>query len=186
MRRLILLLALLAVPLSAGDRFSYAYARPSGNATISKGSLEQVLKLRKRYSGEYLWARLDGREYLIRDAALLSQVRVAFVPLEKLNVPQRALEAKKDPIERRAEQLEDEIDQLTDRDEDDDDLTAAEENRLHVLRSKLRETNRELRVYEQQEQALDEKEEALEVVFDAEIERIVKAAVRNGLVERVR
>jgi Skp family chaperone for outer membrane proteins len=185
MRRLILLL-LLAVPLLAGDRFSYAYSRPSGNATISKGSLEQVLKLRKRYTGEYLWARLDGRQYLIRDASALAEVRRAFVPLQQLEPYERALEAKMKPFEDQEERLESELDDLTDRDEDDDDLTAAEEARVRTLRAELRKLRLDLRAFEAEERELDEKEEALEVVFDAEVERIVKRAIRTGVAERLK
>ncbi|HUP60609.1 MAG TPA: hypothetical protein VNA69_09350 [Thermoanaerobaculia bacterium] len=179
-----ILLLLFTLPLFA-DNFSYVYSRAEGSATISRGSLKEVLRLKERFTGTYLWARLDGREYLIRDAAALAQVRTAFVPMEALRPPQRALHAKMRPIERRVDRLEREIDSITDRD-DDEELTDADRERLHVLKRDLREARRELRVYEDEERKLDEREEVLEKVFDAEIERIVKQAVRRGVAERVR
>lgn len=178
-----LLLLLLALPLHAGDKFSYVYQRADDSATISRGSLEEILRLKRRFTGTYLWARVDGRAYLIRDAAALAEMRKAFAPLEALTPHQRALRVKMKPVEQRRDRLERELDDLSDR---DDELTDAEHARMRELEQALRALEPELRKYEAQERDLDEREEALERVFDQEVERIVRRAVRAGVAERVR
>jgi len=187
MRRTILASALLAAVLSvsAGQRFSYVFARSDGsNITLTHGSLEDVLRLQKRFSGAYLWASRDGRQYLIRDAAVLDEVRRAAAGLEALGTEQRALDTKMKPVERRHERLERELDALTDR-EDDEDETPAERARIRELENQLRDLERELRPYENQERRLENRERDLERVFDAEVERIVERAIRNGTAGRV-
>jgi hypothetical protein len=186
MRRLILisLLVMTALSVSAKQRFSYVYTRgSSAHISISKGSLEEILRLRKRYSGAYLWARIDGLEYLIRDAATLDEVRRAGSGLEALEPEQRALHNRMKPLERKEERLEDELDGLYD---DDDEIhTVAERSRIRELEVELRAVERELKAFEKDEERLDRREEALERVFDAEVERIVERAVRKGVAERV-
>jgi hypothetical protein len=185
MRRMILLL-LLALPLFAADRFSYVYSRPEGSDTISRGSLEEVVRLKKHFgNGAYLWARLDGTEYMIRDAAVLDEVRVALRPLDALRPQQRSLQAKMHPLEQREERLESEMDAITDRRDDGERMSADDEARLDDLRRDLRDVRRELRVYEAEERTLDRREDELDKVFDAEIERIVRQAVRSGAARRL-
>ncbi|HJQ39162.1 MAG TPA: hypothetical protein VKB93_18645 [Thermoanaerobaculia bacterium] len=184
MRRIILLL-LLALTAGAEQRFSYVYTRDSAsNWTISRGDLQDIVKLKKRYSGGYVWARVDGREYLIRDGAVLDEVRRAARPLELLEPEQRAIAHRIKPIERQQEKLEDELDELTDK-EDDEELTAADHVRIRELRSQIRELERQLRPLEQEERQIDQREEELDQVFDDEVERIVKRAIRLGTAERV-
>jgi DNA repair exonuclease SbcCD ATPase subunit len=184
MRRLILLL-LLAVTASAGDRFPYVYSRDSSKHwTISRGNVEDIVRLTKRYSGAFVWARVDGREYLIRDAAVLDEVRRAARPLEELEPAQRSIERRMKPVERQQEKLEDELDQLTDK-ADDEALTAADHARIRDLRSQIRDLERQLHPLEQEERQIDEREEELDRVFDDEVERIVKRAIRLGTAERV-
>lgn len=189
MRRILLLslllLSLLAVTAFAGDRFRYVYSYgpDSQVVALTHGSLEDVVRLQKRFSGVYLWASLDGRDYLIRDAALLDELRRAHAPIEALTPGMKALQNKMRPLERRQERLEDEYDKLSDA--DDDDLTAAERDRMRQLRGQLRDIERELRGYEQEEQRLDRREEELDVVFDDAVEQIVRRAIRNGLAKRL-
>lgn len=184
MRRLILIL-LLALSVSAEQRFSYVYTKDSaGNWTIARGNVDDIVRLKKRYNGAYVWARVDGREYLIRDAATLDEVRRAAGPLQELEPQQRSIARRIKPLERQQEKLEDELDELTDRD-DDERLTAAEHARIRDLRSQIRELERQLRPLEQEERQIDRREEELDRVFDDEIERIVKRAIRLGTAERV-
>jgi len=186
MRRLILisLLVMTALSLGAKQRFTYVYTRASdGHMSISKGSLDEILRLRKRYTGAYLWARIDGREYLMRDAATLDEVRRAASGLDALEPEQSALRNRMKPLERKESRIEKELDRLTD---DDDEIhTVAERSRIRELESELRAVERELRAFDDDEERLDRREEALERVFDAEVERIVERAVRKGVAERV-
>jgi len=189
MRRSLAFSFLLAVAVSAfgGGRraFTYVYARGGGSSTtITHGSLDDMLRLQKRFSGAYLWARVDGNEVLIRDAAVLAEVARAARPMEALNPEYEALHKRMRPLERREERLDDELDALSDA--DDDDRTNRDAERIRALRSQLRDIERELREYERQEERIDRRQEALERVFEEELELIVKRAIRTGVAERVR
>ena len=190
MRRTILglLLILTALSATAKQRFSYVYARNgSGDSTISitMGSVEDVVRLTKRYSGRYLWASLNGREYLIRDATMLNQVQYAARHMEALNAEQARLERRMKPVERRYERLAEELADRTDRD-DDEELTYAMRARIDELRDAMREVKRELRPLEEEERRIESRESGIERVFDAEIEKIVERAIREGTAERVK
>jgi predicted nucleic acid-binding Zn-ribbon protein len=173
---------LLAVPLGADD-FSYVYTHPDGNTLVSTGNLDEVLRLRKQLPRPSLWARIDGREYVVRDAAVLEEVEKAYGPLAALHGPMEELRTKMRRIEKREERLEDEADALSDSEEK---RSAAEETRLRELRRAFREIRDELRPLEIEERRLDDREEALSKVFDGEVERIVRRGVRSGTAERVR
>ena len=189
MRRLLLLTALLSIAFVSIARpacFSYVYSRGGNNyTTLSHGSLEDVLRLQKRFSGTYLWAEVDGKQYLIRDAGILAEVAIAARPTEALGPDQRALHDRMRPLERQQDRLERELDALTDRDEDDDDLSAAERARMRRLESELRDIERELRHYEIEERELDRKEDAAEKIFDAKVKELIERAIERGLAERL-
>lgn len=188
MRRSLLFSFLLAVALSAfggGRGFTYVYARGGGSTiSLTHGSLDEVLRLQKRFSGTYLWARQSGREFLIRDAAVLAEVARAARPIEALEPDYGKLQDRMKPLERREDELEKKLDALHDADEEDED--EGDRARIRTLESQLRAVERELRVYEREEERLDRRQEALEQVFDAEVESIVKRAIAKGIAERVR
>jgi hypothetical protein len=81
MRKLCLLL-LLAVPLFADD-FSYIYMRDNVQRMHNGNvSFQDAIRTMKRFKGkDVLWARVDGRDILIEDAATLDQVAELFKPL---------------------------------------------------------------------------------------------------------
>ena len=180
MRRLILLL-LLALTASAGERFSYILSRGT-NTILSGGSVDDILRVHKRYSGAYLWVRSVGREYIIRDAGVLAEVNRAAAGMQAMEPDRRELRRKMTPLERKQDQLEDELDDLYDDMEDKD----VDHNRVRDLEAKLRDVERELRVYEREEERIDRRHDQLEEVFDAELKRIVERAIRNGTAERAR
>jgi len=176
-----MIISLFAMTLFAGERFSYVYSRGGGaHSTISRGSLQDILRLQKRYSGAYLWAMRDGQEYLTRDAAVLDEVRRAASDLDALEPDQRALHNRMRPLERKQELLEKELDALTDAEGDHD--TA----RIRQLENELHGIERELNPYEREEGRLDRRESELDRLFDAEVERIVERAIRSGVAKRVR
>jgi chromosome segregation ATPase len=184
MRHLATLLVLVtALAASAADRFTYIY-RPDVNSRVLHlrgdiSALDRVLP--KLATGPYLWVRLDRREYVIRDATVLAEVKKTFASLDVFERERRAVARKMKPVEQRAEGLEDQIDALTDR---DDDLSAEEEQRLRALEQELRAAERELRPLEAQERELDRREEALEAVAEEALEKIVERAIRMGAAAR--
>lgn len=180
-----LLLLVTALAAHAEDGFTYIY-RPDADANAkalhlrgSISALDRVLK--KLQTGPYLWVRLDGREFVIRDPAVLAEVKKTFAPLDAFEHQQRALNRKMDPLERRAEALEEQMDRLTDT---EDGLSVEEEERLRVLERQLRAAQRELHPLEEQERELDRREEALEAVAEEALQRVVERAIRAGAAAR--
>ena len=65
----------------AGD----AYVVARGARWISTNvSVETVRTVQKRLSGDFLWARCAGKEYLVRDARPIEQAEALFAPIRKL------------------------------------------------------------------------------------------------------
>lgn len=179
MRRTILLLILLftALSASAGDRFSYVYKPGGSDHTISMGgSLETILRVVRKYDGEYLWAERNGRQYLIRDAAVLAEIKKTLAPLEEAERPLDALHRRMYPVEQRAERLEDQIEELEDEDQPVPD----------DLERQLRAANRELAEFEREEARLDRLQEEAERKAEAALLVVVDRAIRNGIAKRLR
>jgi len=124
--------------------------------------------LRKLETGPYLWVRLDGREYVLRDAAVLGEVKKTFAPLDVFEREQSALARKMKPFERRAEDLENHVDRLTDT---EDELSTEDEQRLRFLEQQLRDAERELRPFEEQERELDRRVEVPPLVRGISVAR---------------
>jgi predicted RNase H-like nuclease (RuvC/YqgF family) len=188
MRRTILisLLTLAALPSGAKQRFSYMYARGNSTYTISAGNVDEIVRVHKRFrdQGEYVWAKMDGREYIIRDPGILAEVRNTSASLKALEPDQRALHAKMSPLEQKQDRLEEEYDRLSDKDEDEE-VTDADRDRMRELRAQIRDVERQLRVYEREEEELDRRSDALSDEFDVQLQKIVERAIRAGTAERV-
>lgn len=70
-------------------RTSYVYSRGSRPHIISASRLDvvSIRKLQRRYGNDFLWARVDGRAYVIRDTAALDEVRRLYAPLDAFTPP---------------------------------------------------------------------------------------------------
>jgi chromosome segregation ATPase len=177
--KLIVLSLVVAAVALAGtpDRFAYVYKRGDSTMMRINGSLENYQRIAKRWSGEYIWVNRNGRQFLIRDAAVLAAARGAFTELEKLEPALRAAEEKLRPIEKQAEAIEDRIEDLEDNER---------------LEAKLREAERQLQAMEGQLQAaereverIDEQMERLEEIAEKKFEAIVLRAIDAGKAQRV-
>ena len=169
----------------AEDRFTYIY-RPDVNARALhlRGSIADLEHVQEKLrTGPYLWVRLDGREFVIRDSAVLAEVAKAFAPLDALEREERALERKTEPFEERAERLERQLDRLSDSEEE---LSAEDERRLRDLEEQLREAERALRPFEQDVRELERREVSVERVVEDEVRGIAARAIRQGIAARFR
>lgn len=177
-----------AITTSAKSRFAYSYHRGTmGDVSVMHGDLQPFLRYQKALGpGRYLWAGLDGREYLIRDANVLDDLDELMKPYDELHREMKALRDEMKPVESRFERLERELDHLSDRHGDYNDLSSAEKARMRELRVELRAARNEVRPFEERERALEAREEAIEEGVDTAIEALVKKAVRNGIAERFR
>src|SRR5688572_30353845 len=162
MRKLLLLLALLAVTASAADRSRFSYIYKEGEHTHIRNSamdIEQIVRMSKRWQGNYVWLRLDGKSWLIRDAAVLAEVRGAFAEMHALEPTMRAAAAQRSQYEDRMEPLEKKLDRLRDRDEDEGER---DEKQIRELERRLEAIEREYESVERRADALEEKMDRLE------------------------
>lgn len=173
---------LAALSLSASGHRSYVLM--DGDMTmVSGGSLDITSAVAKRqtYGSDFMWVRIDGREYVIRDATTLARIDSLFAPARASDPDMERLHKRMRPIEKRERQLEREADALSDREDDDAALTPAEKARLQTLNRQLRDVESQLRVLEREEDALDKKRDAHEAEAERQMWPLVEEAIRSGV-----
>ena len=192
MRKPIAFLLLLAATLTlSASEMSYVFKRGDRSYIVTGNmAIHNIGPVTKRWSGDFLWAKIDGREYLIRDDAILAEARRAFSEVEVNQEHYHALEAKMRPVERRHSVLEKEHDQLTDSLSDEPErYTAAQERemerRIREIEQRMRPLEEELRALEEQEEVLDGRQERLEEVAEKKLRGIIERAIARGAAERL-
>lgn len=192
MRRTIALLFLLiaALSLSAAE-MSYMFKRGDRSYIVTGNiNVTNIGSLTRRFSGDYLWAKIGGREYLIREDAVLAEARRAFAEVEANQEKYHALEKRMRPVERRYDLLEEQHDELSDNLSDHPErYSAAEERdlerRIREIEAQMRPLAAELEVFEQQEQLLDDKQERLEDAAEKKLREIIERAIAGGVAEKL-
>jgi len=152
------------------DAYVMSFGSDGQSFYMVNESIPRLQEIKKRYGSDFLWARRDGRAYVIRDRALLSRVSDLFEP-------QRALEPEVRQVSKEESKLDHEIDSLEDRDEDDRPLTSAERERLHDLKIRYREVER-------REKELDDRQEELERQAERQLWRMIDRAIHDGVAVR--
>jgi chromosome segregation ATPase len=177
--RLLALLLVIAAVAVAGtpDRFAYIYKRGNESMMRINGSLEHYQRIAKRWSGEYIWVNRGGKQYLIRDAAVLAEARGAFAQMEALEPAVRAAEEKLRPIEQKAEAIEERIEEM----DDDPSLEA----KLLQAERQLQAMEGELQTAEAAVERLDAELERREEIAEKNFEKIVLRAIDAGKAQRV-
>lgn len=173
---------LLSITATASERRSYFFRHGDTNI-ISGGAIDvtSAVARTRSYDGDVFWARIDGREFVIRDEATLARIDRLFEPMHATDPDMERLHAKMRPIEARERKLDREADELSDRDEDDAPLTVAERDHLRDLHRQLKDIESQLRDLEREEDALDHKRDALEADAERQMWRVVDEAIRNGV-----
>lgn len=182
-------LLLAALTVSARDGFQYILTKGDG-ALVSGGDLDTILAVNERYKGAYLWARIDGKQYLIRDAATIAEARRAFEASDALHQESEKLRQRMKPVELREEELEEEMEDISDELGDREDLTATQRARMEARLAQLQllaePLRRQLRELEQEEERLDQREERLSEAAEAKLKTIIGKALDRGVAQRVR
>lgn len=180
-------LILLAFTASAGS-FSYILSH-DGNKVISGNlDVDRLVRINERLHAPYLWARVNGREYVIRDKATLALATAAFRYTDAAHAEHERLEARMRPIKQREDEIEDEMDDLSDDLSDREDLSRTErdrmERRIQELERLLKPVRQQLRALEAEEEKIDQREEKLEAQAEKELREIIDSAIRRGLAQR--
>jgi DNA repair exonuclease SbcCD ATPase subunit len=185
MRRIVLAsLLLLAAATFAGPSagFSYMLSR-DGNSIISGNvDIRRIESMHGRWDVPYLWARIDGREYVTHDAGVMAEARAAFAEVDALHVQYQKIHDRMRPLERREEKLEDRIDSITDAHSDDG--ADIDEEELARLERELETVSRQLRALEEEEERIDEREEQLTAVAEKNLRAIIDRAIARGVARR--
>jgi len=171
MRRTIVLLLALALTTAAAWQRRDAYVLHSGksNITMMGGmTIDALVALHKRLGEDtpYLWARIAGREYLIRDEAFLRQADALWAPVRALKPEEKALSAEE-------KRLDDRIDAI------EDGEAKAAPGELERLRARNRAVSQRMR-------ELDERSEALEKGVEAKLQEMIEQAIRDGRAKTLR
>jgi chromosome segregation ATPase len=185
-----------AAPLAdAGDsgRDGYCFSF-GGSLHASNIDLDQMLRVRKARTGDFLWFRRGGRQYLVTDAATLAEGGEILRPLRELAREQERVSERLRPFESEERELDDdeeELEEQAERLEDRNDHAAAEQRRRleslqRELETKLRALEARMREIEDEERVLEDRERELERVADAKVERLIADALRRGLARPLR
>jgi hypothetical protein len=189
MRKLLLLLLALTFPASASGYFSYIYKNGDVTHMRSSTDIETMVALSKRWSGEYVWLKRDGRSYLIRDAGVLAEVRSAFAEMHAYEPTLRAAHERLHPLERKMERIERQMDRLGDRLSDDDDLDRdtrrSLEEQLRKAEAEFQELEHDFKPAERESERMERELDRLERIAEERFEKIVIRAIDSGRVQRV-
>ena len=169
MRRTILLLALLALTTGAAWKHGDAYVLHSGktDVTMTSMSIEDLPPLYRRLgNGSYLWVRIDGRQYLIRDEAVLHEATTIWAPVDALKPAQHEVDEEERRLDHRIDAIE-------------DGKAKGEPGELQELRERYRTVSG-------RERELDRRSEALEKVAEAQLRELVERTIRQGRAEAFR
>ncbi len=175
------------------DRAGDAYVLSRGDHWSStNASLEACRAVQRRFSGEFLWVRRAGKEYLIRDRRTIDEAQSLFAPLRQLD-PERAalerrqsrLEADEAALDRKQEKLERELDRLSDDSElrDEEPVRRRLESRQRELESRMRALEDRERELEAVERSIDRREDDLEEKAERELWRLIDGALDGGLAQ---
>jgi hypothetical protein len=164
-----LFLALLALTTGAAWRRGDGYVLQTENPhmMVNTGiALRELPAMQRRFGhGPYVWARVGGRNYLIRDEAFLRQAAALWAPVDALRPEQDALSAEESRLDKRIDAIE-------------DHPTRAGRGELPELRERFRDVERRMR-------DLDQRSEALEKVAEERLRDLVDDAIRDGRAREV-
>jgi hypothetical protein len=166
MRTIVLALALASAPAMAlacdspSDSNSATFILRVGGTTHMIGSIEDLkrIKSKLRGLGPALFVRLDGKEYVIDDAATVDRARDIFKRSDPMDAKQEALERDMEALQRRQDAL----------DERDDEAHAkldAEERALDL-----------------RQEELDAVQDETSTQMELNLEKLVREAIRVGRV----
>ena len=66
------------------DRAGWAIINPNGSSTSGSGPMGRALMAGRKMSGPYVWFTINGEDYLIEDAATLSQIHELLRPQQEI------------------------------------------------------------------------------------------------------
>ncbi|HEV7768187.1 MAG TPA: hypothetical protein VGQ76_24505 [Thermoanaerobaculia bacterium] len=179
--------AIVASVLTAGERMSYIYKRGDSHYTRMSGSLDRLGPISRKYGNEFVWVSLGSRNYVIRDAATLAEVRASFKDVEAMEPSIRAIEKRMKPFEQQMEVIAKRLEALADQlggENLSDAQRDAIERRMNDAETDMAAVERQMNGVEREMEKLEKETEKREAVAEKRFEGIVERAIRNGTAER--
>ena len=186
---------LAAVPDSKATRGSAqrdAYILAVGDTWTSGAmDLDDLVRMRGRQTGDFLWFRRGGKTYRVQDAATLGRAVDLFAPVralepefEELRKKERRLDARENELDREEELIDQDLEDF-DADEDagmavDEEQRRNLEKRREAVRARMRELQKEQRQLESVERGLDSREESLEAAAEAKLWKLIDETIASG------
>ena len=169
------------------EKDAYVLVR-GGHWLTTNESIEVVLAIQRKFSGDFLWFRRGGRERIVLDPEILDRARAAFEPLreteparadlarrqETLDAEERSLDAEQEDLER-AEESGDEEAAESDR--------ADRETRRRDLEARMHDVEARERALDAEDRELDRREDALERAAEERLWRLIDRAIAEGKAE---
>lgn len=176
-----------------------AYALVFGNQWMSmNASIDDIHRIKRLSSGDFLWFRRAARTYRIDDKTVLQEAKGLFAPLRALDPERQEIHRRERALDRQEQELdreEEEIDRIRDSrsDDDEDDEEAPTrvsdeelrdlERRSRELKDRMRPLREEQREIEALERAFDRKEEALEEKAETALWKLIDRAISSGMAQ---
>ena len=179
-------------PTLEGARAGDAYILAVGDKWMSGAmDLDDLVRMRGRQAGDFLWFRRGGKTYRVLDAVTLGKAEELFAPVralepefEELRRKERRLDDRENELDREEELIEEDLEDF-DADEEaglpvDGGIRRNLETRREAVRARMRELQKEQRALESVERGLDTREESLEAEAEAKLWKLIDAAIASG------
>jgi bla regulator protein blaR1 len=188
-------MALPAAPKGQSDEDAYILAI-GDQWTSGDINVDDIVRMRTRLDGDFLWFRRNGKTYRVTDAATVGKADALFEPvralepeLEQFRVKERRLDDRENELDREEELIEEDLEDL------DADLEAGMpvdpntrknlESRRDAVRARMRDLEKEQRELEAVERQLDAREEKLENEAEKKLWRFIDEAIASGAAKAV-
>lgn len=167
-----------------GPISAYIYKRGDNTHAMRVDDSVRIDRWDDEGGRDYLFVRLEGREYLITDAATLDRVEAAFAPSRAAREERREAKEKLRPLQHEERSVNREMSRL-DRDraraERRGDTFTEYESRKRELENKRERLQREIRAMEPEYKRLERKSSEARETALRRLEDIVRDAVRRGV-----
>ena len=146
---------------------AYVLYNAGTRSSVTAGTTaEELVALRSRFSGDFLWVRRGSEQWVIRDPQWLDRARVLFAPQMALAPEHVAIAREEADLDREEERI--------------------EERRDADSKARLADIHRRQEDVSRRERELDQREEELERDAEDKLWPLIDSAIRQGVAGRAR
>ncbi len=145
--------------------------------SADSGDLDGISLSRRSIKGDFLWFRKDGKDYLVRDQALLAKVTRAYAPVNQAS-------NQADLYDKQMDKLGKEMDKLAREMEDavgDGGSRAVDTKRVEAIAKKMNEARKPIDPLTKKIEDLGEQMEVLERAAQKELRAVIDESLVKGL-----